>query len=108
MSRSSLRRCRVVIERDTPIRTAAGGFTPGWAVIARPWAGIVPTEGNEFQDGEQIKADISHEISLPWTTEYTLTPRDRIREGTRVFNIRSTVNVGERNRTLKVMAREVV
>jgi hypothetical protein len=54
-------------------------------------------------------SDVTHRIQIRHSRQYTLTPRDRIvgRDG-RVFAIVSAYTLGERDRTVEVMAKEAV
>lgn len=76
-----------------------------WSTDATRWAAIQPMSGRELEHNNAVYADVSHKITL---RHYDLTTEDRIKYGTRIFNIISVINIDERNREITVIAKEVV
>jgi SPP1 family predicted phage head-tail adaptor len=108
---SSLRagrlRHRVTIERAAESRDAHGGVALTWSRVATRWAGIEPVSGREFIASEATQANVSHRIMLR-AGGLTITSRDRIRFGDRVFGITTILNRDERGAVLEIMATEGV
>lgn len=101
-------RHRGTIQRATNTATADGGFTPTWAAIGDVYMQVAPISGREFLEADQMRADVTHKITMRWHPDLAVTPRDRILWGARVFHIEHLINVQERDRTLVAMVREEV
>jgi SPP1 family predicted phage head-tail adaptor len=99
-------RHRVTIERTVETVNAVGGVTRSWTAIARRYAGIEPVSGREFVNADQTNSTVTHRIMLRADGQLTLTPKDRIVFGTRVFGIESVMDRDERGKVLEVMASE--
>ena len=100
-------RHRVEIQQATESADAHNQAVQSWATVASRWAQIRPATGREVLDGQAPAADVSHEITLRHYSR-TLTPKFRLKLGTRVFNVVSAVNFDERNRRTVIQAREEV
>ena len=91
-------RHRVTIERNTNSTPNDNGqVKPNWQTVYTRWAAIRPLRGKEYEEAHQMKAIETHEITLRYVP---ITRKDRIRYGSRIFNIESVINVGERNKEL--------
>jgi SPP1 family predicted phage head-tail adaptor len=77
-----------------------------WTPYATRWAMIEPLQGRELIEAQQVKAEVSHKITI--LAGLTVSSKDRIRFGNRIFDIGPAVNVGEANRELQIMAIERV
>lgn len=75
-----------------------------WTTYREVWAEVRPMSGREYFASQQAQSDVSHEI----TTRYLagVTPRMRVRFGSRIFDIRAVMNVEERNIQLRILAVE--
>ena len=75
-----------------------------WRYLASVWAEIKPMNGDErFAKGE-TESDITHRITM--RDHLDITPSNRIKYGSRYFEIRSVVNVGESGEYLEIDAKE--
>lgn len=99
---------RVAIQRATESQGATGEITKTWATLATVWAAIEPLTGREFFQAQQVQAEVSHKITMRHYTGITISPKDRLLYGTRVFRIESMLNVEERSIELVLMCREEV
>lgn len=104
--RAGALRHRVTLEVPTGVADATGDPVPGWTVAAVVWAAVVPLSGQERLAAQQVVADVSHQVTLRYRAD--VTPHMRIRLGSRLFNILAVINPEERNRTLELLALEVL
>lgn len=105
MIRAGRLRHRVSIERLSEETNAVGGVSRTWRSIARRWAGIEPLSGRERLNADQTNATVSHRIMLR-AGGLSITPKDRIRLGDRVFGIEAVMDRDERGAVLELMATE--
>lgn len=98
-------RHRVEIQKPEEEQSASGEMEVTWHTSNWSWADIRPLSGREYFAAEQVNADITHEIIM--RHDPTLTVKHRIRHGLRVFELNAILNEGERDRMLRIMAKEV-
>ena len=100
----------VSLQNSTNTSDGAGGFTQSYSTIADVFASIHPKKGNEiFSDGAQgmqVENPVTHEIFIRYRDDVTIKNTTKIVFGTREFNIRSILNLEEKNRFLKIEAEE--
>lgn len=78
-----------------------------WAELFTAWVSIVPVTAREFVNDRGLAQDVTHKITLHWKDG--INTGCRIVWGDRVFNISAPpINVGERNREIEILAKEVV
>lgn len=99
-------RHRVTLETETKTQSSSGALTSTWATLDKVWAQIEPMSSRELMEASQRGTNETHKVTLRYRDD--LTTKERVKFGTRVLNIGSLVNVGERNRTLVLMCEEVV
>lgn len=100
-------RHRVQIQKYTETRnTKTGQLTETWIPSGSVWAAVEPLNGNERFEAMQVKAQVTTRIRMRYLPE--LSPKDRIKHGSRVFLIEHIINMNERNRELHAMCREQV
>lgn len=99
-------RHRVDLQRATV--TVSGQRAPAntWKTLETVWARVEPLTGREQLLAQQADARQTHRITIRYRDG--LTTRDRVRFGTRGFNILSIANDEERNRLLVLMCEERV
>ncbi len=99
----------LVIQAENPTTDAGGGQTDPWAsptVVGTVRACIDPLKGFERLRSMQLEAPVSHKITMRYRND--VTAKNRLLFGTRLFNIRAAINVGERSKWLEIMADEGV
>lgn len=97
----------VTIQETTTTTDDSGGVTETWTTHKSVDAAIRPLTGQEGFLAQQVPdAATTHEISIRYLS--TVTPLMRVLFGSRIFNIRSVLNVGERNRETLLMTKEKV
>jgi SPP1 family predicted phage head-tail adaptor len=99
-------RHRITIEQVTETQDADGSIVEIWSPFAVVQASIEPASGREYLAAQSIQADVTHRIILRFLTG--IVPKMRVNYGSRIFDILSVINVGERNRELQLMCRESI
>lgn len=75
----------------------------------RLWASVIPRGSREFFRGEQMAADITHQVSVLWVAGKHITPGMRMKIGSRVLHVSEPPrNEDERNHTLTMACTEVL
>ena len=98
---------RVEVQSASESRNAAGDVDQTWSTDNFRWAQIEPLKGRELFEAQQAKSDVTHKIRLRFYDG--LTGRNRIKMGSRIFNIvGAPINSSERDRETVVMAAEAV
>jgi SPP1 family predicted phage head-tail adaptor len=99
-------RHRVVVERATDGTDAYGDQVPTWVALATVWASVEPLSGREYVAAAHVQADVSTRIVLRGIPGVTLTPKDRIRYGSRLFDIKQIVDRDSENVELQLLTLE--
>ena len=99
-------RCRITIEAPVETQGADGSISQAWETFAEVWASVDPLIGKEYFAQEREQATVSHKIRMRYLAD--ITHKMRVTWGSRVFEIESVLNVGERNRELVLMCKESV
>lgn len=90
--------------------TADGSFSKSQSVnystVTTVWGEIRPLTGKEFVHGRANDAQVTHEVTIRYYSG--LTPRHRLKFGTRIFNIVQLRDIEERNRMMIVLVNEDV
>ena len=87
---------RLEIQTATQSVDAIGGVALAWATTAKRWGRIEDLAGSEFFDADHVRANLTARITLREIYP-GLTPKHRVKYGTRIFNIGNVINAGERN-----------
>lgn len=106
MLRSGLYRHAVTVERATEVRDGHGQPIRTWATFASWRCAIVPLRGREFFAARQLSAETTHKLSGHYISG--VSPKDRIKFGSRTFRIEQVINVEEKGRELELMCVEVL
>ena len=75
-----------------------------WSTYATVQASIEPISGREYFAAQSTQADVTHRIRIRYLSG--IVPKMRVSYNSRIFDILSVINVGERNRELQLMCRE--
>jgi SPP1 family predicted phage head-tail adaptor len=97
---------KITFQTSTPTQDDFGGIVDGFSIFAQTYASITPISGKEYFVSKQTNAEVSHKIECRFISG--ITPSMRIVYGARVFNIESVINIREENKTLQIMASEVI
>ena len=104
--RGGLLRHKVQVQSKTEEADAHGQMIETWTTQGYAWANIVPESTVEVINGDRIDARRTHRIQIRWFQG--MSPRHRLLHDGRVLNVRSVLNVQERNRDMELVAVEVV
>lgn len=101
-------RHRITLQRAELTPGDGGQFQTEWQDVATVWAEVTPLDNRVWtaetlQDG-QLAARVTHAVLLRYRDGVTADMRVSFRG--RHFNILSVVNIGERNRVLRLLAEE--
>lgn len=99
-------RHRVTIQTRSTTPEADGGQPATWTDGATVWAGVEPIAGREMLRADAAAAEVSHRVWMRWRAG--VTPANRLKLGTRTFEIVAAINAGERDRDLEILAKELV
>ena len=99
-------RCRITIEAPVESQGSDGSILTAWETFATAWASIEPLIGREYFAQEREQAVVRRKI---WMRHLPgITHRMRVACGSRIFEMESVLNVGERNREIVLMCTETV
>ena len=99
-------RHRIAVEQVAEHQDPDGSVIEVWSTYATVHASIEPITGREYFAAQSTQADVTHRISLRYLSGTI--PKMRVNYNSRIFDILSVINVGERNRELQLMCRESV
>lgn len=97
-------RHKIVIQQPTETRNISGYPSVAWSTYKTVWASIMPMQGRETTIADQTGGDITHEVHLHYESGYT--PKMRVKWGSRYFEIRSVINLEERDREVVLKCHE--
>ena len=106
MMRGGPLRYRITIERPVEIQAGDGSMITAWETFADVWASIEPLIGREYFAQDREQAAVSHKIRMRYLPG--ITHKMRVAWESRIFEIESVLNVGERNREIVLMCSESV
>jgi len=79
-----------------------------WQKMANRYASIRPIRGTERYISLEKHAEVTHEIEIRYLADSRFSPKCRIKFRDRIFDIISILNIGERNKQVKILAKEQV
>lgn len=96
----------VELQRVTVTADSHGDQVKTWATIATAHASIEPLSGREFIAASQTMADLTTRIRVRGRSDIQLTPKDRVKFGARLFDIRHVIDWGDRGIETQLMCTE--
>ena len=97
---------RVEIQEKTNTEDGFGGFTETWVKLRDAWAEIKPINTFENFEANGINEKITHIITLRYFSD--VKTDNRIKYGSRIFNIKGVINILEENKILEIKVEEIV
>lgn len=94
-------RSRVQLQASTPTSNDFGEEVLAWNLVDEVWAELDPMEGREFFNAARNQVEQPIKIRIRYRPD--VHERMRVVKGSRVYDIQSVVNVGERNRELELV-----
>ena len=99
-------RHRIEIQNYTTTKDGIGHPVKTWATRDTVWAWIRPMSGREIMNAQQPVGEITHKVTIRYHATIVVT--DRIKFGTRYFDINFIGNYDERNEFMEIMCKEKV
>ena len=96
----------ITLQGQGTSRDSGGGISSGFSTIASVYANVKPKSGKEVYKQGKLIGSVTHEITIRYRTD--ITNASRISFNNKFFNIRSIINIDERDRYLKLMCEEGV
>jgi SPP1 family predicted phage head-tail adaptor len=107
--RAGLLRDRLALQSATETRDGSGAVALSWTTQRTVWGAVEPVSGREEWRGHRILPQTSHMVRIRWPgTGITVGPGWRVLWGSRILNLGTALNVGERDRELQFQATEVL
>ena len=97
-------RHRITIQAPTEASDGIGGMTTTWSTFKTVWAAIWPLKGAEYIATAQTTSEITHKVRIRYLSG--VTPKHRIKWGTKYIDIESVINPDERNIYYEMMCKE--
>jgi SPP1 family predicted phage head-tail adaptor len=94
----------VVIQRRGTAQGTTGQVIESWTTTATVFASISPISGREYFNASGERAEVTHRVVIRYGP--SVAARDRIVYGSRVFDIKSVIDMEEKNRQLVLMCTE--
>jgi SPP1 family predicted phage head-tail adaptor len=99
-------RNKIEIQIVTETSDGMGGFTETWSEYTTAWAEIRPMRGEESLEWKKLEHEYMHRIWIRYQSG--ITAKMRIIWGDRIMKIVGLRNPDERNRSLEILAEELV
>lgn len=97
---------RVTFQTGTLVSDGMGaGGTMSWADTLTCWVALWPLRGSEALEGMKLEHTITHKVRC-WYSDL-INPKQRIKYGTRCFEIISLINPDEANIELELLVTEI-
>lgn len=99
----------ITLQRRSVARTGSGDEVVTWADWKTRRAAVAPLNGREYFAAKQETAEVNHRVRIRYDTVVAaVTVKDRVKFGTRVFDIQFVIDPEERHRELILMCLERV
>jgi len=102
-------RKKITIQSVTESKDSYGQPIEAWSTYAIRYADVVPTSGREYVAAQQRYAEEITLLRIRYdSTTKDITPKMRVKYGTRTLNIESAINEQELNKHIQILCREQV
>lgn len=99
-------RNRIIIQTTTESQSTSGYNVNTWSTFATVWASIEPLNGKEYFDSQQVNAEENTRFRIRYLQN--ITTKMRVSWNSRIYDIRSIININEINKEMVLMAVEDV
>lgn len=103
--RSGSLRNKIIFQLQTDTQDDFGQPIQSWNDILTTWASINPISGKESFLANQKYSTVSHKLKVRYST--LMSVKQRIKYGTRYFNIINILDFEERKKEVLILAEEV-
>ena len=100
-------RTRLYLESSTETRTSDGGVVEAWTPDTPIWARVRGLRGRELFSAQQINPQTSHKLTIRYCKGLTSGNHLLNKDGARIFNIQSVIDIDERHREMELLCTEV-
>lgn len=107
LSAGSMRE-QITLQTEARVADGGGGYAQSFTTSYKVYASVKALSGNEQYQQGQITDTQQYEFIIRYRSDKTVTAKNRILWGTRVFQIKSVINDMERNKYLVITAAEGV
>lgn len=97
-------RHQLTIQTRSTTADSVGQPVESWTDGQTVWASVNPLQGRELEYAQAVNSETSHKVTIRYLSG--LTTGNRLKFGTRVFEILSIINMDERNIQLVLMCKE--
>lgn len=97
---------RLEIQSATSTRDVMGQPVVTWATSSTRWASIKSLNSREAYYSKTVRPEVTHKIRMRYFSG--LVAADRLKEGSRIYDIGGIINVDERNISYEIDAIEKV
>lgn len=101
-------RHRVELQRVAVTTDSHGDQVKTWSTLDTVWAEKIELTGRERNIGAVILADVTHEFRIRARPDLALTPKDRVKYGSRVFDIRAVIERADSRSEYRLQCTEAV
>ena len=91
-------------DNQSSTQDAHGNPISDWRTVLRCWAAVSPVSGSEAIVGNQVNG--KRPIKITMRPIYDVTPKHRIRVGTRLFDVNSVADVDSAGRVMELVCTE--
>jgi SPP1 family predicted phage head-tail adaptor len=105
MIRAGRLKHRVIIQSPVVAKGAAGGEVITWVHFRTVYAGVEPRTAKQIFTSAQLVSEISHVVIIRFIPG--LSVKQRILYGTRIFEIKNTIDVEEKHERIEIHCKEV-
>ncbi len=95
---------RITIQTATDAQDSFNSATETWADTVTLWGNINPLSGKEYNANAQTESETTHVITVRYKSG--ITTKNRIKYGSRYFDIENVININESNQWLEMMCTE--
>jgi SPP1 family predicted phage head-tail adaptor len=99
-------RHKVIIEQPVETVNSLSEVITSWTTFTTVWAEILPLSGKEYWSSKQVNSEVTGKIRIRYKSG--ITPKMRVKYGTRIFNIEAVMNYLERNIESILLVSEVL
>ena len=104
--RAGTLRKQIIIQQASEANDSHGQPIKTWSAYLTVSASVQPLKGREYFDAAQVNAETTTKFII--RHRLGITQKMRISYDSKIYNIESIINVGERNREIHLMASEGV
>lgn len=97
----------ITIQAQSRTSDGAGGWSNTYSDLHTLWADIIPATGTEALQQEQLLGKKPYTITARYSSELAgIDNQNRVKWGTRFFNIHSVINLNEEGEFVEMLAFE--